>query len=32
LGEARFSAGLEFGRKFGVPLLVTINKSAGYGF
>lgn len=29
---ARFSAGLEFGGKFGVPQLVTINKSAGYGF
>jgi hypothetical protein len=29
---ARFSAGLEFGRKFGVPQLVTINKSASYGF
>jgi hypothetical protein len=31
VGGARFSAGLEFGRKFGVPLLVTINKSASYG-
>ena len=29
---ARFSAGLEFGGKFGVPQLVTINKSASYGF
>ena len=28
---ARFSAGLEFGGKFGVPQLVTINKSASYG-
>ena len=32
LGEARFSAGLEFGGKFGIPQLVTINKSASYGF
>ena len=31
-GEARFSAGLEVGGKFGVPQLVTINKSASYGF
>lgn len=31
VGGARFSAGLEFGRKFGVPLLVTINKSVSYG-
>jgi hypothetical protein len=30
-GAARFSAGLEFGGKFGVPQLVTINKSASYG-
>jgi hypothetical protein len=29
---ARFSAGLEFGGKFGVPQPITINKSAGYGF
>ena len=29
--EARFPAGLEVGRKFGVPQLVTINKSASYG-
>jgi hypothetical protein len=29
--EARFSAGLEFAGKYGVPKLVTINKSASYG-
>ena len=29
--EAMFSADLEFGGKFGVPQLVTINKSASYG-
>jgi len=32
VGEARFSGRLDFGGKFGVPQLVTINKSAGYGF
>lgn len=31
-GEARFSAGLGVGGKLGVPQLVTINKSASYGF
>lgn len=31
LGAARFSAGLEFGGKFSVPQIVTINKSASYG-
>lgn len=31
VGGARFSAGLEFGGKFGVPLIVTINKSARHG-
>ena len=30
-GEARFSGRLDFGGKFGVPQLVTINKSASYG-
>ena len=30
--EARFSADMEFAGKFGVPQLVTINKSASYGF
>ena len=30
--EARFSADLEVGGKFCVPQLVTINKSASYGF
>jgi hypothetical protein len=29
--EARFPAGLEVGGQFGVPQLVTINKSANYG-
>lgn len=31
-GETRFSGRLEFAGKFGVPQLVTINKSASYGF
>lgn len=31
LGEARFSVGLEFGGKFSVPQIVTINRSASYG-
>jgi len=30
-GEARFSGCLDYGGKFGVPQLVTINKSASYG-
>lgn len=30
-GETRFSGRLEFVGKFGVPQLVTINKSASYG-
>jgi hypothetical protein len=29
--ETRFSGRLEFAGKFGVPQLVTINKSASYG-
>ena len=30
-GETRFFGRLEFAGKFGVPQLVTINKSASYG-
>ena len=30
-GEARFSAGLELRGRFGVLLLITINRSASYG-
>lgn len=30
-GEARFTAGLDVGRKFGVPRPVNIDKSASYG-
>lgn len=30
-GRARFSAGLEFDGKFGIPQSVTINESASYG-
>lgn len=30
-GEARIFGRLDFGGKFGVPQLVTINKSASYG-
>ena len=31
VSRTRFSVGLEVGGKFGVPLQVTINKSASYG-